>query len=291
MDAKSRNWSEETIRALGFPEHLFGEIIQPGSIRGTLKEDIARETGLGPVDVIAVGSHDTASAVAAVPAVETPIAFLSSGTWSLLGVETEEPILTEEARQARFTNEGGVGGRIRFLQNITGLWILQRLMDEWKARGEGQSYDTIIPQAAKVGIDTIIPVDAPEFMNPENMENALMDYCRRHALHVPQTKAETVKCVLQSLAFKYRQAVEKLNRCLPSPIRCLNIIGGGSQNKLLNQLTADALDIPVYAGPAEATAIGNILTQAMAKGEIADLQELREIVCKSITPEIYYPKK
>jgi Sugar (pentulose and hexulose) kinases len=291
LDAKSRNWSEETIRALGFPEHLFGEIIQPGSIRGTLKEDIARETGLGPVDVIAVGSHDTASAVAAVPAVETPIAFLSSGTWSLLGVETEEPILTEEARQARFTNEGGVGGRIRFLQNITGLWILQRLMDEWKARGEGQSYDTIIPQAAKVGIDTIIPVDAPEFMNPENMENALMDYCRRHALHVPQTKAETVKCVLQSLAFKYRQAVEKLNRCLPSPIRCLNIIGGGSQNKLLNQLTADALDIPVYAGPAEATAIGNILTQAMAKGEIADLQELREIVCKSITPEIYYPKK
>lgn len=291
LDAKSRNWSEETIRALGFPEHLFGEIIQPGSIRGTLKEDIARETGLGPVDVIAVGSHDTASAVAAVPAAETPIAFLSSGTWSLLGVETEEPILTEEARQARFTNEGGVGGRIRFLQNITGLWILQRLMDEWKARGEGQSYDTIIPQAAEVGIDTIIPVDAPEFMNPENMENALMDYCRRHALHVPQTKAETVKCVLQSLAFKYRQAVEKLNRCLPSPIRCLNIIGGGSQNKLLNQLTADALDIPVYAGPAEATAIGNILTQAMAKGEIADLQELREIVCKSITPEIYYPKK
>lgn len=291
LDAKSRNWSEETIRALGFPEHLFGEIIQPGSIRGTLKEDIARETGLGPVDVIAVGSHDTASAVAAVPAAETPIAFLSSGTWSLLGVETEEPILTEEARQARFTNEGGVGGRIRFLQNITGLWILQRLMDEWKARGEGQSYDTIIPQAEKVGIDTIIPVDAPEFMNPENMENALMDYCRRHALHVPQTKAETVKCVLQSLAFKYRQAVEKLNRCLPSPIRCLNIIGGGSQNKLLNQLTADALDIPVYAGPAEATAIGNILTQAMAKGEIADLQELREIVCKSITPEIYYPKK
>ena len=291
LDAKSRNWSEETIRALGFPEHLFGEIIQPGSIRGTLKEDIARETGLGPVDVIAVGSHDTASAVAAVPAAETPIAFLSSGTWSLLGVETEEPILTEEARQARFTNEGGVGGRIRFLQNITGLWILQRLMDEWNARGEGQCYDTIIPQAAEVGIDTIIPVDAPEFMNPENMENALMDYCRRHALHVPQTKAETVKCVLQSLAFKYRQAVEKLNRCLPSPIRCLNIIGGGSQNKLLNQLTADALDIPVYAGPAEATAIGNILTQAMAKGEIADLQELREIVCKSITPEIYYPKK
>ena len=148
-------------------------------------------------------------------------------------------------------------------------------MSEWKARGEEQSYDAIIPQAAEVEINTIIPVDDPEFMNPENMETALLNYCRNHALPIPQNKAEIVKCVLQSLASKYQQAVEKLNRCLPSPIRQLNIIGGGSQNKLLNQLTADALNIPVYAGPVEATAIGNILTQAMAKGEISNLQELR----------------
>ncbi len=291
LDARQRNWSQETIRTLGLPEHLFGEIIQPGTIRGTLKEDIARETGLGTVDVIAVGSHDTASAVAAVPATEYPIAFLSSGTWSLLGVEVDQPILTEEARQAQFTNEGGVGGRIRFLQNITGLWILQRLMSEWKARGEEQSYDIIIPQATEAKIDTIIPVDDTAFMNPENMENALVNYCREHELQIPQNKAEIVRCVLQSLAFKYRQAVEQLNRCLPSPIRQLNIIGGGSQNKLLNQLTANELGIPVYAGPVEATAIGNILTQAMAKGEIADLHELREIVTHSVTPQVYYPKK
>ena len=291
LDAKQRNWSQETIRTLGLPEHLFGEIIQPGTIRGTLKEDIARETGLGTVDVIAVGSHDTASAVAAVPATEYPIAFLSSGTWSLLGVEVDQPILTEEARQAQFTNEGGVGGRIRFLQNITGLWILQRLMSEWKARGEEQNYDIIIPQATEAKIDTIIPVDDTAFMNPENMENALVNYCREHELQIPQNKAEIVRCVLQSLAFKYRQAVEQLNRCLPSPIRQLNIIGGGSQNKLLNQLTANELGIPVYAGPVEATAIGNILTQAMAKGEIADLHELREIVIHSVTPQVYYPKK
>ena len=147
LDAQSRNWSVDTIRALGLPQHLFGEIILPGTIRGTLKEDIARETGLGIVDVIAVGSHDTASAVAAVPAVENPIAFLSSGTWSLLGVEVDEPILTEEARKAQFTNEGGVDGKIRFLQNITGLWILQRLMSEWKACGEEQNYDIIILQS------------------------------------------------------------------------------------------------------------------------------------------------
>lgn len=291
LDARQRDWSRETIRALELPEHLFGEIIPPGTVRGTLKDDIARETGLGPIDVIAVGSHDTASAVAAVPATDVPVAFLSSGTWSLLGVETDEPILTEQARQAEFTNEGGVGGRIRFLQNITGLWILQRLMSEWKAGGEEQSYDMLIPQAAEAEIDTLIPVDAPEFMNPENMETALMNYCRTHTLTIPQSKAETVKCVLQSLAFRYGQAVEKLNRCLPSPIRRLHVIGGGSQNKLLNQLTADALRIPVYAGPVEATAIGNILTQAMAKGEIADLRELREIVGRSVTPQVYHPKK
>lgn len=291
LDARQRNWSASTIRTLGLPEHLFGEIIFPGTIRGTLKEDITREIGLGSVDVIAVGSHDTASAVAAVPATEYPIAFLSSGTWSLLGVEVDEPILTEEARQAQFTNEGGVGGRIRFLQNITGLWILQRLMSEWKARGEEQDYDIIIPQAAEAEIDTIIPVDDAIFMNPENMETALIGYCREHKLQTPRNKAEMVKCVLQSLAFKYRQAVEQLNRCLPSPIHQLNIIGGGSQNKLLNQLTADELGIPVYAGPVEATAIGNILTQAMAKGEIADLRELREIVTHSVTPQVYYPKK
>lgn len=292
LDARKRSWSMDTIRALGLPEHLFGEIILPGTVRGRLKEDIARETGLGAVDVIAVGSHDTASAVAAVPTTqEDTIAYLSSGTWSLLGVEINEPILTEEARKAQFTNEGGVDGRIRFLQNITGLWILQRLMSEWKARGEEQYYDTIIPQAAEAEIDTLIPVDDDAFMNPECMETALIDYCRAHTLNIPQSKAEMVRCVLQSLAFKYQQAVEQLNHCLPSPIRQLNIIGGGSQNKLLNQLTADALGIPVYAGPVEATAIGNILTQAMAKGEIADLRELREIVSRSITPQVYHPKK
>ncbi len=164
-------------------------------------------------------------------------------------------------------------------------------MSEWKACGEEQNYDIIIPQAAEAQTATIIPVDDATFMNPENMENALIHYCRHHALQVPKNKAEIVRCVLQSLAFKYRQAVEQLNRCLPSPIRQLNIIGGGSQNQLLNQLTADELGIPVYAGPVEATAMGNILTQAMAKGEIADLRELREIVTRSVTPQVYYPKK
>ena len=290
VDARRRGWSFETIRELGLPEKLFGRIIRPGTLRGVLKKDIADETGLGEVKVFAVGSHDTASAVAAVPSESRPVAFLSSGTWSLLGVEVDEPILTEEARQAEFTNEGGVGGRIRFLQNITGLWILQRLMSEWKERGEEQHYDTIIPQAAGARIDTVIPVDAAEFMNPANMEEAIAEYCRAHGLAVPQGKAETVRCVLQSLAAKYREAVEGMNRSLGKPIERLHIIGGGSQNALLNQLTANALGIPVHAGPVEATAIGNILTQAMAEGEIAGLEELRAVVARTFRPKVYNPQ-
>lgn len=290
LDARKCNWSIDTIRQLGLPEYLFGEIVQPGSIRGQLKPDMARETGLGAVDVIAVGSHDTASAVAAVPSIEGQVAFLSSGTWSLLGVEVSEPILTEQARLAEFTNEGGVGGTIRFLQNITGLWILQRLMAEWKARGEEQHYDDILPQASIAEISTIIAVDDTAFQNPDCMETAIIGYCENKALPIPQNKAEFVRCVLQSLACKYKQAVEKMNHCLPSAIKQLNIIGGGSQNRLLNQLTANYLGIPVYAGPVEATAMGNILIQAMAKGEISGIRELREIIIRSVTPLVYHPE-
>lgn len=289
LDARRRSWSEETIAALGLPRRIFGEIVQSGTVIGPLKEDIARETGLYGVSVVAVGSHDTASAVVAVPCPDGPVAFLSSGTWSLLGVEAAEPVLSEEARMAEFTNEGGIGGRIRFLQNITGLWILQRLMDEWEKHGEPQTYGDIIARAADAEISAVIPVDALEFMNPDSMEEAVCGYCRTHAMPVPQDKPQMVRCVLQSLAHKYAHAVARLEKCLQSPLKQLNIIGGGSRNGLLNQLTADSLGIPVHAGPVEATAIGNILVQAMANGEVADLQELRRIVARSVTPEVYYP--
>lgn len=290
IDAQSRNWSVETIRNLGLPEKLFGTIVFPGTVRGTLKEDIAQETSLGQVDVIAVGSHDTASAAAVVSASEGSTAFLSSGTWSLLGVELNEPILTDEARLSEFTNEGGVGGRICFLQNITGLWILQRLMAEWKEQGDEQHYNTLIPQAAESTIETIFPVDDVRFMNPTCMEEAICLYCQEHKLPIPHGKPALVKCVLNSLADKYKQAICHLNTCLPIPISRLHIIGGGSQNQLLNQLTANATGIPVLAGPTEATAIGNILTQALAKGDVSDMQELKAIVAKSFTPRMYLPQ-
>jgi rhamnulokinase len=292
LDAKKREWSLETIKALGLPEHIFGKIVMPGTVRGTLRADIAEETGLGEVKVVAVGSHDTASAVAAVPAVEGDgtMAFLSSGTWSLLGVELPEPILTEEARKAEFTNEGGVGGRIRFLQNITGLWILQRLMAEWKERGEEQSFGQLLPEAEKACIDSIIPVADAAFMNPASMEKAICEYCQQSGQQVPSTKGELTRCLLQSLATKYKEAISGVNNLLPEPLKRLHIIGGCSQNELLNQLTANALGVPVWAGPVEATAMGNILVQAMAAGEVADLAALRQVVRNSVTPKIFEPK-
>ncbi len=279
LNATTRDWDWQLIDRLQLPRRLFCPIVMPGTVRGRLRKDIAKETGLGEVDVIAVGSHDTASAVAAVPATddEQPVAFISSGTWSLLGVETDKPILTEEARQAEFTNEGGIGGKITFLQNITGLWFLQRLMNEWKEEGDEQQYDTLLAAAGKSRITTVIPVDDAAFKNPASMQQAITDYCESHRLQAPANKAETTRLVLQSLAAKYAAATRALNQMIPSPIKKLHIIGGGSQNRLLNRLTEEAIGIPVEAGPVEATGIGNILTQALAKGEITDITEMRRI--------------
>ena len=290
LDAKKRNWSENLIKQLELPRHIFGEIVMPGTKRGKLKKEIAEETGLGEVEVIAVGSHDTASAVFAVPCTQGSNAFLSSGTWSLLGTEVDEPVLTEEARTNGLTNEGSINGRIRLLQNITGLWFIQRLFAEWQERGEATDYKSIIDEAAASPIRSTVPVDDAIFTNPASMEKAIQEYCAEHGLQIPHTKGEFMRCVTESLALRYKQGIEQMNRCIPSPVTQLNIIGGGCQNELLNQLTANATGIPVLAGPVEATAIGNILMQVKAMGVVTETDELKRIVINSVKPKLYQPE-
>lgn len=267
LDARKRDWNRELIQDMGLPQHLFGEIVMPGSKRGTLKPDIATELGIDyPVEVIAVGSHDTASAIRALPPTQHPAgrAFLSSGTWSLLGIELDEPILTDEARKAGFTNEGGASGKICFLQNITGLWILQRLRAQWEEQGKEIDYGKLIADAEHADITSTIDVDAPEFQNPTDMEAAIASHCSKSGQRIPTTQGEFMLCIMQSLANRYKRGIDELNRLIGRPIEELCIIGGGNQNRLLNRLTQEALGIPVVSGPVEATAIGNILVQAEA---------------------------
>ena len=280
LDAGTRTWNRSLIEKLGLPQHLFGDIVMPGTVRGKLKPEIREEIGLlEDVEVIAVGSHDTSSAVFAVPVTTCGCsAFLSSGTWSLLGVEVQQPILTEDARKAGFTNEGGVGGNIRFLQNITGLWMLQCLVSQWKERGEETDYDYLIASAEVADISSMIDVDDKSFQNPIDMETAIADYCRQHTLQIPASQGEYVRCILQSLAQRYKRGIEQLNSLIPHPVEQLHIVGGGCRNRLLNRLTAEVLGIPVYAGPVEATAIGNILVQALTKGDIKSRSEIKEII-------------
>lgn len=280
LDVRTRTWNHSLIEKIGLSQHLFGEIVMPGSVRGKLKREIQEEIGLTEeVEVIAVGSHDTSSAVFAVPVTEGKCsAFLSSGTWSLLGVEVQQPILTEDARKAGFTNEGGVGDKIRFLQNITGLWMLQCLISQWKERGEDTDYEYLITSAEAANISSVIDVDDKSFQSPMDMEAAIAGYCREHGFLVPASQGEYVRCVLQSLAQRYKRGIEQLNSLIPHPIEQLHIVGGGCRNRLLNRLTADALGIPVYAGSVEATAIGNILVQALTNGEINSRSEIKEII-------------
>jgi len=288
LDARKGEWSVETLKQAGLPREIFGEIVHPGTVLGTLRSEIIAETGLpAEVKVVAVGSHDTQSAVLAAPLTEGA-AFLSSGTWSLLGIELKQPILTEEARLSGFSNEGGVGHTICFLQNIPGLYPLQRLMKEWEERGEAETYDHLLDEASRVSLDetAIFDVADPRFTNPESMEAELIAVLRERGLEIEPTKPVLARMVLESLASKYAEAIQKLASILEkegfAPLQRINIIGGGSRNKLLNRLTAQRTGLEVVAGPVEATAMGNILCQMIAAGDIADIAAARDIVRRSV---------
>lgn len=292
LNAKTRHWEPEIFAALFLPVDIMPPIVEPGTIIGQLLAELREETNLPAIDVIAPACHDTGSAVAAIPAQGKNWAYLSSGTWSLMGIEHEEPIINESSLQNNFTNEGGVNNTIRFLRNIMGLWLLQECRRIWNQQGREYDYSelTALAREAKP-FKCIVNPDDPRFLRPADMPAEIAAFCRQTGQEVPQTKGEFVRCILESLALKYRFIIDKINNMLDSPIEKLHIVGGGTRNELLNQFAADATGLPVIAGPVEATAIGNILVQAIAKNVLSNLEEGREVVRNSFPLAEYAPRE
>ncbi len=291
LNPYTRDWDRELLEKLGIPTHMLGEVKLPGTVRGTLLPEIARECGVDEIPVIAVGGHDTASAVAAVPARDEDFAYISSGTWSLLGVEIPKPMCEESVMNANYTNEGGVNGSIRLLKNIMGLWIIQECKREWDRRSDAVGFAELVEMAVKApAFKAMIDVDDECFMAPGDMPNRIQEYCRRTGQAVPQGRGEISRVVYESLALKYRWAIEKLEGMLGKPVKTLNIVGGGTKNVLLNRFTAEAIKRPVITGPSEGTAIGNLLMQAKALGAIEDIWALRRVVEASFPTEEYLPE-
>lgn len=287
VNAQTRRLEPELLEAVGLTERHFGRFVFPGQRVGVLTEEVQRLTGLGVVPVIAVAGHDTASAVAAVPALNRNFAYLSSGTWSLMGIETDTPVINKETEQLNFTNEGGVEGTIRLLKNICGMWLLERCRAAW---GE-TSYPELIAEAEGAEpFRSLINPDDPLFANPADMEKAIRTYCTDTRQPVPETRGQVVRCIFESLALRYRQVLENLRGLSPRPIETLHVIGGGSRNELLNRFTANAVGIPVVAGPSEATAIGNVMVQAMAAGQASDMAGMRRLVHHSVSLKTYQPQ-
>lgn len=290
VDPRTRSWATDLIEEMGLPTHLLTEIVQPGTVIGNLRADIATETGCNTAPVIAPGEHDTASAVVAVPASTPDYAYISSGTWSLMGIETLEPRISDETRGYNFTNEGGACGTIRLLKNIMGLWLVQECRRAWQRRGDDHSYTQLTALAAESApFAAMIEPDAPEFLAPTDMTEAIASHCAHYGGDAPQSVGATVRCCLESLALKYRWTLERLEAFRGRRIEVIHIVGGGAQNRLLCQFAADATGRTVIAGPIEATAIGNILMQALGRGEIGSLQQARDIVRSSFDMYAYSP--
>ena len=286
-DGENRRWDTETMRALGIPEGVFTDVDLAGTLRGRIRESVAEELGITRVPFAAVGSHDTASAVAAIPG-EGNFAFCSSGTWSLFGVESEKPVKTQAVFDANFSNEGTVQGTFRLLKNIMGLWLVQECRRDWQKSGNFLSYDEIDAQAkASKGLVSIIDSDDTSFYAAGNMQKKIQQYCERTHQPVPQTVGEVARCIYDSLALKYRFALETLEGYRGKCIDQLNIVGGGTKNKLMNQLAADATGRTVVAGPVESACVGNLLMQAVALGELKNVEEARAVVRASFVTETY----
>ncbi|MHA1732340.1 MAG: rhamnulokinase [Promethearchaeota archaeon] len=293
VDARDRDWSGEILEALGVPRSMFPEIIEPGSVVAPLLPHIRKDLSVGDVPVIAPACHDTGSAVAAVPATgEGPWAYISSGTWSLMGVESPVPVLDPAALRENFTNEGGVEGTYRVLKNIQGLWILQQCKDKWFGADPDLTHDAVSRLATEAPpFEHFIFVDHVSFLLPDDMVTAIGDYCERTGQGRPRGVGEIARCVLQSLAFRYRETKEALEALTGEACRTIHVVGGGSRDVALNQFTANATNCRVVAGPTEATAVGNLLVQAMGKGSVRDLADLRGVVRASFPLTQYFPSE
>ena len=285
-----RSFDESLLEAIGLTKENFAPMVLSGSKIGTLSQSVKDMTGCDEMDVIAVAGHDTASAVLATPAENDNFAYLSSGTWSLMGVEVDEPIINEASYELNFTNEGGADGSIRLLKNICGMWLIEQCKQEWE-RSKEISYDEIVESAmqAKPFVSFINP-DAPIFANPRSMVEAIQTYCKKTDQPVPETMGEISRCIYESLSFRYRQVLNDLQELSGKTIEKLHIIGGGSKNNMLNQFTANAINMTVVAGPSEATAIGNVLMQAKAAGLVNSKAEMRELVRNSTELDQFIPQ-
>ena len=291
LDPRTGDLSERLIESVGLTRRHFGRMVQPGTKIGVLTKEVQKMTGLGPVPVIAVPGHDTASAVAAVPARDENFAYLSSGTWSLMGIESRQPIINDRSYELNFTNEGGIEGTTRFLKNICGMWLYERCRKEWPEDVRKLSHPEL--QGSAMGVEafrSIINPDDVLFANPPSMIEAIQQYCRQTRQPVPETPSELCRCIFDSLALRYRQVFGWLKEFAAVDLNVLHIIGGGSLNKYLNQFTADALGVKVTAGPQECTAIGNIMLQAKAAGMVDDVWQMRRIIADSVETVAYQPQ-
>jgi len=290
-DPTAKDWAHGLLQALGLPANILGRIVPPGTVLGHLRPSVAAETGAAAVPVVLPGSHDTASAVAAVPARDESWCYISSGTWSLMGAELPAPLISDQTLGYNFTNEGGVGGTIRFLKNIMGLWLVQECRRSWERAGRDYTYDELTRLAeAAAPFASLVDPDHSSFWLPPNMPAALGDFCQRTGQPVPAEPGAVVRCALESLALRYRWVLERLEELLGRRLDVIHVVGGGGQNALLNQFTADACDRPVLAGPVEATAIGNVLVQAIGLGVLGSLAEAREVVRRSFEVKTYVPR-
>ena len=288
LNPLTKDLDPDILAALGIGRERFGRMTFPGTVAGRLSAQAQTATGLPAVDVVAVAGHDTASAVAAVPARDKGYAYLSCGTWSLLGKETTEAIITEESFRENFTNEGGIEGTTRFLKNICGLWIFEQCRKEFTDAPE--DVGSLAALCCTTGFDSLIDPDAPCFSHPVSMTGTITEYCRRTGQMPPQTPAEYCRCIFRSLALRYRQVTDILDRLTGERTEVLHVIGGGTRNRFLMQYTANAVGIPVISGPAECTALGNVLLQLKAAGLAPDLDTMRRIATASVETVTYMPE-